>query len=69
MTDTFIPEVGGKVRILDTEFARAIGLPIGELVTVTKIPQSLESTTTVRIDTGDLLINDSLDTEFEVVSD
>lgn len=64
------PTVGTKVRVLDTEWGRAIQA-VDEVLEVVGVPQALDTTTTVRVEFGGerpLLINDSIDTEFEVVS-
>lgn len=62
---------GDTIRILDTEFAKQIGLEVGSEHTVVDTPKSLTDTVTVRIEfdgSTPLLINDSLNTEFEVVN-
>ena len=64
-------KTGDTIRILDTEFARQVGLEVGSEHTVVATPKSLTNTVTARIEfdgSRPLLINDSLDTEFEVVS-
>ncbi len=63
-------KIGGNVRVLDTEWGREIGL-VGELVEVTKVEAGVTDALGVRVKAGgrtELLINDALDTEFEVVA-
>lgn len=60
--------VGTKVRVLDTEWGRAIEA-VGQELEIVSIYRDLPDVQGVRVGEGrTLLLNDALDTEFEVIS-